>query len=73
MHEQHQSHVAMLADPGDDERAEHGAGAGKGHEARVERDVLLKDVFGDDRQEGQQRQPRNAEMKPRVVSVTSCG
>ena len=54
--QQHQAHVAMLADPRDAERAEHGAGAGERHELRVEPDVLLKDVLGDDRQEREERQ-----------------
>ncbi len=71
--EQHQPHVAMLADPRDAERAEHGAGAGQRHEARVEPDVLLKDVLGDDRQERQQREAEKRRDEAEDVSVTSCG
>ena len=72
-HKQHQSHVAVFADPGDDERAQHRAGAGKRHQLRIERDILIEDVLDDHRQKCETGKPRNAVMNPMIVSVTSGG
>ena len=54
--QEHAAHVLVPAEPGHDHRPADRADPRRGHHPRVEADVLVEDVLGDDRQEGEERQ-----------------